>query len=312
MIKDYIIIGAGLSGLNTARKIKEIGLGSVLILEKSRGIGGRMATRRTLETRFDHGAQFYRVKSDISELHEWWKVKNISHRWFVSFKGDHWCSDQGMTALAKSIVDGLEIALEKQIHTIRYDNNIWKLVSDKNEEWECRNLIISAPLPQALLILERSSLKQIDLQEIAELKKIQYTKALIGLLILEQDILINEFGYEEFQSGDFFSITDQKMKGVSKISAITITMSPTFSESEFDNADDVVMTKILKIFKEKYPMAMITGSELKKWRYCQPLSKYKSFYFEVAPKLYLIGDAFGGASLLGAVRSSEALCDYIF
>ena len=76
-MKDYIIIGAGLSGLNIARKIKELELGSVLVLEKSRGIGGRMATRRTLETRFDHGAQFYRVKTDISEIHHLLKKEQI-------------------------------------------------------------------------------------------------------------------------------------------------------------------------------------------------------------------------------------------
>lgn len=48
MIKNFIVIGAGLSGLNIARKIKNLNLGSVWVVEKSRGVGGRMATRRII------------------------------------------------------------------------------------------------------------------------------------------------------------------------------------------------------------------------------------------------------------------------
>ena len=41
---DVIIVGAGLSGSYLARKVKELGL-NTLIIEKSKGIGGRFSTK---------------------------------------------------------------------------------------------------------------------------------------------------------------------------------------------------------------------------------------------------------------------------
>lgn len=312
MIKDFIVIGAGLSGLHIAREIKEIGLGEVLILEKSRGVGGRMATRRTLNTKFDHGAQFYRVKADITKIHQFWSQKGVSHQWFVSIKGNHWCAPLGMTALAKSLAEGVDVSLEKQVSSIQYENKLWKIISDKNEIWFCKKLIITSPLPQSLKLLEDVISNQLADQDVVnDIKKINYTKAVIGLITLEDDIETDVSGYEEFQSGNFFSITNQKTKGVSETPAFVVTMSPAFSEEVFDQSDDLTLEKLLKEFQGKYPGAKIISSELKKWRYCQPTSQYKKYFSEIAPNVFLIGDAFGGSSLLGAVRSSDALFNFL-
>lgn len=306
MIKETIIIGAGLSGLNTARQLQ-----GALVLEKSRGLGGRMATRRTLETRFDHGAQFYRRKVDLTTLHEFWSEKNANHKWFISPEGEHWCSDSGMTALAKVMGPGLEISLEKEVQSISYENNLWKLVSTKNEEWLCRRLIISAPTPQAVKLLANVEKEKTFNQSAFQIiKNVQYTKALILLVTLEESMNL-ENGYLEFIAGDFFSLSDQKQKGVSSIPALTVTMSAEFSEREFENQEDEIHKKILESLKLHYPDLKIKQSELKKWRYCRPETQYPGYFVEMAPELFLIGDAFGGSSLAGAVRSSEALCRHL-
>lgn len=313
MVKNYIVIGAGLSGLNTAKKINELNPGSVVVLEKSRGVGGRMATRRTLEARFDHGAQFYRLKSDAQSLHAFWLDKQTNRHWFLSEQGDHWCAKFGMTSLAKGLAEQVEVALEKQVQSVKRSGQQWLLMSDKGEEWLCDNLIISAPLPQAINLLASISNEPFFDQEAYEvLKKISYTKALIGLVTLEEPIAINDLGYCEFESGDFFSIADQQAKGVSEVAALTLTMSASFSEKEFDAPEDLVLGKIQEAFLRIYPNAKVKGIELKKWRYCMPRSVYENHFKEMAPRLFLIGDAFGGSSLLGAIRSSEALCGYLF
>lgn len=315
MVKDYIIIGAGLSGLAAARNIINSQPGSVLVLDKSRGVGGRMATRRTLETRFDHGAQFYREKPDSAELHAFWKSQGVSHQWFVSEKGFHHCGKAGITALPKALAEEMDIALEKQIKTIRRENNVWKLISDKGEEWFCKNLIITSPLPQTInLMAEISSETYVDHEALLKLKQIHYTKALIGLVTLEEDVVIGEdgSGYAEFSSGDFFSLADQKKKGVSSIPALTVTMSPEFSETDFEKDESETLKKILESFQNFSPEAKIKGAELKKWRYCQPTANYDKKFLEIAPQLFLIGDVFGGNSLLGAIRSADALSEFLF
>jgi predicted NAD/FAD-dependent oxidoreductase len=56
------IIGAGLAGVVLARRLRAAGH-AVTIFEKSRGAGGRMATRRTDAFTFDHGAPCFTAKS---------------------------------------------------------------------------------------------------------------------------------------------------------------------------------------------------------------------------------------------------------
>jgi len=50
------VVGAGIAGLACARKLIDAGH-AVRVFEKSRGVGGRMATRRTPQGTYDHGAQ---------------------------------------------------------------------------------------------------------------------------------------------------------------------------------------------------------------------------------------------------------------
>ena len=65
---DVIIVGAGLSGSYLANKIKELGL-NTLIIEKSKGIGGRFSTKPVGGSIADYGCQYLKPKTkELSEL----------------------------------------------------------------------------------------------------------------------------------------------------------------------------------------------------------------------------------------------------
>ncbi len=55
------IIGAGISGLTLAMHLRDHA--EVTVFEKARGVGGRMSTRHAAPFSFDHGAQFFTVRS---------------------------------------------------------------------------------------------------------------------------------------------------------------------------------------------------------------------------------------------------------
>ncbi|TSE33879.1 NAD(P)/FAD-dependent oxidoreductase [Tepidimonas charontis] len=57
------IVGAGIAGITAARTLAQAGW-QVSVFDKSRGPGGRMATRRTPFGGFDHGAQFFTVRDE--------------------------------------------------------------------------------------------------------------------------------------------------------------------------------------------------------------------------------------------------------
>lgn len=55
--KTVIVVGAGISGLAAAKKLKEKGF-NVIILEAQNKVGGRLSTNRTLGISFDEGASW--------------------------------------------------------------------------------------------------------------------------------------------------------------------------------------------------------------------------------------------------------------
>ncbi|MFM7290648.1 MAG: FAD-dependent oxidoreductase, partial [Planctomycetia bacterium] len=60
---DVVVVGAGIAGLAAATELVAGGR-RVVVLEKSRGVGGRMASRRVGEAVCDHGAQFFTVRGE--------------------------------------------------------------------------------------------------------------------------------------------------------------------------------------------------------------------------------------------------------
>jgi renalase len=61
--RSCVVVGAGISGLLVAKTLNEKGW-AVTVLDKGRGVGGRMATRRIGRGNFDHGAQFFTVRGE--------------------------------------------------------------------------------------------------------------------------------------------------------------------------------------------------------------------------------------------------------
>ena len=53
-----VVVGAGMTGLTAARALSGQGH-DVVVIDKARGPGGRMSTRRDNDLRFDHGAQYF-------------------------------------------------------------------------------------------------------------------------------------------------------------------------------------------------------------------------------------------------------------
>ena len=76
-----IVVGAGISGLLAASSLQREGW-DVTVLDKSQGVGGRMATRRVGGGTFDHGAQFFTVRGErFWELVEGWLEAGVAAEW---------------------------------------------------------------------------------------------------------------------------------------------------------------------------------------------------------------------------------------
>ena len=169
-MKKIAIIGAGLAGLTVANKLKEHA--QITIFEKSRGVGGRVATRRAPPFAFDHGAQFF--KADTEQFKNFIKpmlAKGIIQRWdakFVEFDHDklinerkwseshpHYVGAPGMNAIGKYLTKDLNVQLNKKITSIE-KNDTWTLTDQQGNKFSKFDwLITTAPAAQTTDLLPK-------------------------------------------------------------------------------------------------------------------------------------------------------------
>ncbi|MFG0288628.1 MAG: FAD-dependent oxidoreductase [Rhodopirellula sp. JB044] len=139
------VIGAGLGGLMAARTMADHGL-DVHVFEKSRGVGGRMATRRGDGIpSFDHGAQYFTVRDDRFARHvRSWIANGVVAPWMgrivelrpggevVAEKRSQvrYVGTPAMNSIAKHLAADLDITLGCRIESLRRHDDTWELIQD--------------------------------------------------------------------------------------------------------------------------------------------------------------------------------------
>ncbi len=159
-MKDCLIIGAGISGLMAARTLIGKGI-NVTIIDKSAGVGGRMATRRIGDGVFDHGAQFFTVRSDtLRKYVTSWEERGIVHEWcrgFLPGKPEghaRYIGTSGMTGIAKFLAADLDLRLNQRALFVSERNRKWHVLTDRDETIEADALILTPPVPQSLALIQ--------------------------------------------------------------------------------------------------------------------------------------------------------------
>lgn len=172
---DVAVIGAGMAGLVCAQQLTQAGY-SVLIVEKSRGLGGRTATRRLHNTCADHGTCYLKPKGTLlkhfvellHQLHilEVWTDTVYDFKRNSPFDKEvltaptlhspRYVAPTGMSAIAKFLGKDLQIVLNQRITAITLTpEKSWRLTSEStNEEIIAASLVVAIPSPQAFMLLE--------------------------------------------------------------------------------------------------------------------------------------------------------------
>lgn len=139
------VIGAGMAGLACAQALAAAGA-TVTVLDKSRGLGGRLATRRSAAGPFDHGAPQVQATGDLAD-------------WLAS--GDHaapwgagaWVGLPGMSGLVRPMAHGLEIRAQAEVSAITPDGTGWRIATADTDHGRFDALVLAIPQPQALRLL---------------------------------------------------------------------------------------------------------------------------------------------------------------
>ncbi len=169
------VIGAGVSGLICARTLLDHGV-EVTVFEKSRGVGGRMATRRTVEgPRFDHGAQYFTVRDERFERYvKSWTQDGIVAPWegricslidgrpqWKENTTPRFVGVPGMSSICRHLAADLNIQFSTQVNAPERRENTWNICDvDGRHLGEFDYVISSAPAPQSAELLAGAPILQ--------------------------------------------------------------------------------------------------------------------------------------------------------
>jgi renalase len=166
---DIVVIGAGIAGLSFARAIKQQGR-EVVILERSRALGGRCATWRHAGLALDYGAPFLHGRSP-----RFWQTVDellgakVLNGWPQRVQGNgptcqpraldpgmrHAAVRGGLNTLAKKLAEGLEILRESEVTSLKTVEESF-LLSGVNFSFRTQTLVLAATNGESLRLLRDS------------------------------------------------------------------------------------------------------------------------------------------------------------
>ncbi len=154
MTKRVAIIGAGMAGLAAARLLREAGA-ACTVFDKSRGLGGRMATRRTGDFSFDHGAQYFTARGPrFRALVDGWRAAGHAAPWY----DEAIVGAPGMTAPARAMAAGLETVMGFEVKRLSRDARGWSLHAGEGSYEGFATVIVATPAPQTTPLIESGGL----------------------------------------------------------------------------------------------------------------------------------------------------------
>lgn len=178
-VLDVAVIGAGMAGLTCAQQLSQAGY-QVVVVEKSRGVGGRVATRRLQGTYADHGTCYLKPQGQLlPQLIERLSARGILQVWtdtvyeqqtpekeqlIETKRYPRYVAPTGMTVIAKFLTTGLDIQLSQRVQKITPTaEKTWQLIFDPGGKTSAlqtvsgltaKAVVVAIPAPQALMLLE--------------------------------------------------------------------------------------------------------------------------------------------------------------
>lgn len=343
---DVAIVGAGISGLVAARELAAAGRG-VIVLEKSRGVGGRMATRRVGQAVCDHGAQFFTVRGRafggiVAEAHGTGAVS----QWCDGFSratangsgmlppGDghpRWRGTSGMTDLPKHLAATLDAAraslrCNTKVASIGIRDGRARLTLDDGAAIDAAGAILTAPVPQSLDLMAAGGMMApgaaaIDGDALRKLSAIDYDPCFALMLVLARPSRVPPPGGIQFEAegpanGPIAWLADNQQKGISSVPSLSIHATAAFSRQHFDSPPDEVAALLVAAaapWLDGPPETAIVERSLHRWKFSHPtlLVSEPLVAASTNPPIVCCGDAFAGPKVEGAASSGLAAARWI-
>ena len=321
-VQDVLVVGAGIAGVTAARELRAAGQ-SVLVLEKSRGLAGRAATRRWDGRPVDHGAQFFTARSPefVAQVQNWLD-RGVCFEWT---RGLHRATDrgpappegdsfpryacrEGMSALGRDLAggDARFVLRETRVNTVTRNRDGWEVESDGGRKFAGRALIMTPPPPQSSALLAASApeaaavLERIPMAPCLALA-VRYGRRAFPWRGIQSpdDPVVSWIGHDTSKRPDLHP----------GATVLVIHASPEFSAENFDGEESAIAERLLDSASRiaSADLAAPAAFFLQRWRYALGPERNgpAALPFAGPAPVVLAGDAIAGGKIEGAWRSGR-------
>lgn len=313
------IVGAGLSGLACAWALRDAGFEPQLF-EKSRGVAGRMSTRRGEGWQCDHGAQYFTARDpDFRAEVRRWLDAGVAQRWQPRLRAfgpggavrvpdeslERFVGVPGMTAPARRLAEGLPVRTESTVDAMVRGEGGWRLrcVEHGWIDEVFPAVLLALPAPQSAALLAGAAAA--DLEALARSARM---RACWALMLRYPHPLGLDFDGAFVNEGPLRWVArDASKPGRPGPETWLLHAEAEWSERHVDEPPERVAPMLVDAFV-RLGGAVPEAWTAHRWRYAdtaQPLET--GCAWNAGAGLGLCGDWLAGGKVEGAWRSGRAL-----
>lgn len=328
---DVAVVGAGLAGLVCAQTLRQQGY-SIVVIEKSRGLGGRLATRRLPQGFADHGVRCLEVRGNLSQqliktlcaqqvIQPWtkeiaeWSPSGIS----AGLEIQYYASPNGMTAAAKFLSNGLKIYRGQRVRSVAFSQT-WDLTLEPANVEPMPNvgakaLVVAIPAPQAVMLLEPLAELATD-DFLTKLRSPSFNPCLTAIATYPSTLVLPPWrALTSSQDAEIAWVSFDNSKSADALCpVIVVQSSPAFAEQHLE-ADDLqtIGHHLLARVAELIPSLPAPDLlQVHRWRYAFARNPLAETCLSAASlPLVCAGDWCGSKQIESALRSGLAAAEAI-
>lgn len=301
-----LVVGAGLSGLVAANELTAADA-EVVVIDKGRSPGGRLATRRIGTATLDHGAQFFTVRTPaLRHRVDDWAQRGVVAVWSHGFGAPEahprFVAPAGMNALALDLAVGLDVSSSTTALAVRPSGSQWQVVLTDGSVLKADRVVLTTPLPQSSALLIDAGIELDD-----RMMRTDYDRTIALLATLDRPPRIEAPGGVQRPNDDVGFVADNVAKGLSASPAITLHASAAWSLANWDRGTAELLAALVELAGPWLGGAAIGEAHVKKWRFATPRTVWpEQCWVSADGGIVLAGDAFDGPRIEGAHNSGLA------
>lgn len=318
---DVLVIGAGIAGSLCAAVLAARGR-TVRLVDKGRGPGGRLSTRRSAAGSFDHGAQYFTARDPrfVQRVDDWtrrgvvaaWNGRFAQERDGVLVREEvretRFVGVPGMNAAVRDLQSGLDMHFGARVVRLQRGGVHWEATTDDGMVERGRAVVVTAPAPQAAALLD-------GISPLADrLREVEVAPCWATLLAFQEPLPL-PFDGIRFASGELsWAARDASKPGRAAGERWVLHSAPGWARTVVGHDAESVASAMLASFARVLPGAMPAPVAMAahRWLYAlvtRPLGE--DFLWDPAAALGVCGDACRGGRIEEAALSGLALADRI-